>query len=119
MIGKTLSVTKNVTKANLNEISTKGYDFFWDVARYGYEWLGKDALFYEKENAHDTYGFQKLRYDKDSILSDAYLVRHTPSLDTDPPWLVRKGDLELQQRQISKQTKPKDWKFVPRHRYRP
>tara|TARA_Y100000310_G_scaffold209238_1_gene209824 strand:- start:283 stop:417 length:135 start_codon:yes stop_codon:yes gene_type:complete len=31
------------------EISTKGYDFYWDKAVDGYEWRGKDSLFFDEE----------------------------------------------------------------------
>jgi len=135
MVNKQFSV-KNSVK-DLEEISTNGYDFYWDVAANGYEWLGKDTLLFDKEftrslffepYAPDIFMFpQKFRYNKDTILYDAKLNRnayftqevHPEDMDRDSPWLVKKGELELQQRQISKKTKGKDWKVIPTQQYKP
>lgn len=137
MINKHLSVTKSVTEESLEEMSTKGYDFIWNVAVDGYEWLGEDTLLFDKEWARDfffelyapdIYMFpQKFRYNKDLILSDFYLNRntyftqrvHPESMDRDSPWLVAKGHLALQQSQDPDKTSWKEWKVVPTRQYRP
>lgn len=137
MINKYISVTKSVTEDSLEEMSTKGYDFYWDVALDGYEWLGKDTLVFDKELARslffelyepNIYMFpQKFYYDKDSILYGIKLNRntyftqqvHPEDMDRDSPWLVETGSLALQQSQNPDKTSWKEWKVVPTRQYRP
>lgn len=137
MVNKYFSVTKSVTEDSLEEVSTSGYDFVWDVATDGHEWLGKDTLFFDKDLAKDLFSelftpdifmfHQKFRYNKDIILyagnlnRNAYFTQevHSEDMDRDSPWLVEKGAIELQQRQASEKTKGKDWKAVPTNQYRP
>lgn len=135
MVRKQFSV-KNSIK-DLEAISTNGYDFIWDVALNGYEWFGKETLLFDKEFTKSLFSElyapdifmspQKFRYNRDIILYDAKLNRntysiqeaHPESMDRDSPWLVEKGELELQQRQHAEKTKGKDWKSIPTRRYRP
>jgi hypothetical protein len=137
MANKYLSVTNSVTQDYLNEISTKGYDFFWNVATSGYKWVGKETLVFDKEVTRSLFfelyapdvlmSPRKFRYNKDAILYDAKLNRYTYFMqeihpedeDRDSPWLVEKGAIELQQRQLAQKTRGKDWKVVPAHQYRP
>jgi hypothetical protein len=135
MVNKQFSV--KISVKDLEAISTNGYDFIWDVALNGYEWLGKETLLFDKEftksfffelYAPDMYMFpQKFRYNKDTILYDANLNRyayfmhevHPEDMDRDSPWLVEKGAIELQRRQLAEKTKVKDWKAVPTRQYKP
>jgi len=137
MVNKYLSVTKSVTQGYQNEISTKGYDFFWDVATDGYEWYGKDRLVFDKGlnrtlyfhlHLPDIYMFpQKFHYDQNKLLYDSVLSHnvtsvqeaHPEEMDRDSPWLVEKGSLELCQKQRSEKTPGYAWKTVPTRQYKP
>ena len=137
MVNKYLNVTKSVTKDYLNQISTKGYDFFWDVATDGYEWSGKDRLVFDKDLNRSLYFHlhsadvpmfpRKFHYDQNKLLYGAALSHnvtsvqeaHPEGMDRDSPWLVEKGSLELCQKQNIEKTPGYAWKSVPTRQYKP
>lgn len=133
MVDKGFSVTKGVTEDRLEEISTKGYGFYWHVATDGYEWYSKDSVVFNQDlNNHrfylpSTFPREPICYDRDKLLFKGDLMRNTftvqeihpePS-DTQAPWLGEKGSLALCQKQNAKTTSWKEWKSVPTHQYRP
>jgi hypothetical protein len=130
MINKYISVTKSVTEDSLEEMSTKGYDFYWDVAADGYEWCGKDSLAFDKDLNKRQFNLtltgQDFRYDKDLLLYDFALSNiipmnqaHPEPMDLQEPWLVEKGSLALRLKQNLEKTSRKAWKTVPTRQYRP
>ena len=136
MVNKGFSVKDSVKNLDLEAISTNGYDFIWEVALNGYEWLDKNTLLFDKEftksrffalHTPDVFMFpQKYHYNRNTILYYATLGRnthsiqetHPESMDRDSPWLVAKGELELQKQQSGK-TKAKDWKGIQIRQYSP
>jgi endogenous inhibitor of DNA gyrase (YacG/DUF329 family) len=137
MVNKQFSVKDSVKNLELDAISTNGYEFIWDVALNGYEWLGKDTLLFDKEFTRSRFfelyvpdivmNPRESRYNKDTILYAATLNRntysmqevHPDSIDREPPWLVGKGELELAQRQLAAKVRMKDWKGTPTRQYNP
>ncbi len=117
------------------EISTKGYDFYWDVAVDGYQWLGKDSLAFAESLNRNWYYLPSMppeKYEKDRLLFDGDLRRniltvhevHPEPIDTQAPWLVEKGELVLCKEDPHK-TPYKEWErnkereFIPSRQYRP
>jgi hypothetical protein len=137
MVTQHLSVKDTVKNLELDAISANGYEFTWDVALNGYQWLGKDTLLFDKEFTRSLFfelyvpdiimNPRESRYNKDTILYAATLNRntysmqevHPLSIDREPPWLVGKGELELAQRQLSASVRMKDWKGTPIRQYNP
>lgn len=131
MINNHISVTNNVTE----EISTGSYDLHWQVAHNGYEWRNQDDLFFDSEidanfhslSVHHKFASRLFRYDRNALFNfvfDNYsapptslyerppLGQRAPAIvDTQPPWIVEKGSLELAKRYAL--TKPELWLNLP------
>jgi hypothetical protein len=131
MVNKRVSVTQGVTDSYLEEMSTRGYDFIWDVAVDGYEWEN-DRLTFDEELAEERYhglwrsehiGFS---YDKDTLLMNHNLNRNVITMhevypepcDVHAPWLVEKGSVALSLKR-SLTTPRREWKGIPTRQYRP
>jgi hypothetical protein len=122
MVNEPVSVKTSVKYLGLETISANGYDFTWNVAVNGYEWLGGDTV--ESRFASRIVRNAAESYNKDTILRGGYESLLTENvypyhLESQPPWLVPKGELELDQRQRAEKTKGKDWKSVPVRQYNP
>ncbi|MBI2836074.1 MAG: hypothetical protein HYX85_00070 [Chloroflexi bacterium] len=116
-------------------IETKGYKLSWPVATDGYEWCNEDDLSFDSElhnfvRAHETAIPRLFHYDRDALFyvvsGDSYsapptsLYDRPPALiDTQPPWLVRKGSLDLAQKQALGEPGLSSYQFVPTREYQP
>ena len=139
MISNKHSVTTGVTKEDLREISTRGYDFYWPVAINGYEWDNEERLAFSYYTSEEGPPFSDsiipARYNKDALLYEVIIhgrsVYRPPFFGLVPtqqepirihikrPWLVAKGNIDLQLKQDIRTTPLLKQKIVPTREYQP